>query len=348
MKFDVISPRKRTAALLASGLVLVAAAACGNETPATEDGGLYKMKITVSTYPTNVPAVPFIVAIKKGYFAEHGIEVTDVAGSSGGGTTVRNVLTGDLPFGGVAPAAAVQAYLAGAPIKIVGGLQQGVAEVAVATKNPAITNIEDLRGKKVGYSNPGSATQGILGLTFEAAGMVPGKDVEMVATGGLTEAATALNAGAVDAAVSLLPAHASHPDFKVVWWSDQYVKAFQQTVVITSPEMIKTKPDIVRGFLAALDQAVQFIRSSPEETAKLWAAEGKMPEAVALETLKRTNAIQEHSIGLQADHMQAVDKVMHSIELVGPQVKIPWKEIIDQQFIPEGASRITGPFLEAS
>lgn len=67
-------------------------------------------------------SVPYIVAMEHGFFAQEGIEITGISGSEGGGTTVRKVLTGDLAFGEVAPAAAAQAYAAGSPVVAVGGL----------------------------------------------------------------------------------------------------------------------------------------------------------------------------------------------------------------------------------
>ena len=49
-----------------------------------------------------------------------------------------------------------------------------------------MNSIEDLKGKKVGYTSPGSVSQGLLALSLERSG-VGVDNVEMRTMGGLTE-----------------------------------------------------------------------------------------------------------------------------------------------------------------
>ena len=57
-----------------------------------------------------------------------------------------------------------------------------------------IESIEDVRGKSVGFTEPGSITQGCAVLSLQAAGIDP-DEVELQAMGGLSEAITGLKEG---------------------------------------------------------------------------------------------------------------------------------------------------------
>jgi NitT/TauT family transport system substrate-binding protein len=92
-----LSTRQRAQALVAGAAIAFAAI------PAQAE------EITVTHWGALMYGTPYAVAIKKGYFKEAGIDITGILTSKGGGTTVRNVLEGGLPFGEVALSAAVAA-----------------------------------------------------------------------------------------------------------------------------------------------------------------------------------------------------------------------------------------------
>ena len=71
--------------------------------------------------------VPYAIAKEKGYFKEAGLDVTGFLTSAGGGTTVRNVLASELPYGDVALPAVIAAAQQGLELTIV---HAGVASVA--------------------------------------------------------------------------------------------------------------------------------------------------------------------------------------------------------------------------
>ena len=61
---------------------------------------------------------PIFAAIEKGFFKKYGIDITGVLTSQGGGTSVRNTLAGDLPYGEVALSAAVEAIKNGISVRL--------------------------------------------------------------------------------------------------------------------------------------------------------------------------------------------------------------------------------------
>src|SRR6266508_3348639 len=78
--------RAAVAALIAFGL---ARAACAET-------------ITVTHWGAAFYGAPYAVAMDKGFFKQRGVDITGVLTSTGGGTSVRNTLAGDLPYGDVA------------------------------------------------------------------------------------------------------------------------------------------------------------------------------------------------------------------------------------------------------
>src|SRR5438552_18701209 len=75
--------------------------------------------ITVTHWGAAFYGAPYAVAMAKGFFKQRGVDITGVLTSTGGGTSVRNTLAGDLPYGEVALSAAVEAIRTGQPLKIV-------------------------------------------------------------------------------------------------------------------------------------------------------------------------------------------------------------------------------------
>ena len=76
--------------------------------------------ITVTHWGSAFYGAPYAVAMEKGFFKKYGVDITGVLTSQGGGTSVRNTLAGDLPYGEVALSAAVEAINNGVPLRIIG------------------------------------------------------------------------------------------------------------------------------------------------------------------------------------------------------------------------------------
>src|SRR4051794_1687604 len=155
-------------------------------------------EIVVSNYAVTTNGMPYAVALAKGFFKQNGADVTGILTSEGGGTTVRTLLGGNLAYGEINLTAPVIAMQQGADLKIISDNVQTVAEFVWAVpKNSPIQTLKDLKGKKIGYTNPRSTSQALAILVLEAAGLKP-PDAELVKTGGFGEGIVALDLGAVD------------------------------------------------------------------------------------------------------------------------------------------------------
>lgn len=108
-----------------AGLLVGAAALAG---PARAE------EIVVSNYGVAINGAPFAVALEKNYFKEEGANVTGIITSAGGGTTLRNMIAGGVPYAEVNPNVAIAAIQQGADIKMIAHNVLTVAEFVWAVK----------------------------------------------------------------------------------------------------------------------------------------------------------------------------------------------------------------------
>src|SRR6185437_4008291 len=161
--------------------------------------------------------LPWAVALKMGYFRDEGIKIEQIISGRGGGTTRRNMLASDLPYGEVATSAAVAAQRSGLGVVIVSTASANIGEISlVSNPESSLHNVEDLAGKKIGFTNPKSTSDLLNRLALKEAGMV-GK-VQLVGTGGFGGGLTMLDTGGVDAAPLIDPILTLKPEnYRVIF-----------------------------------------------------------------------------------------------------------------------------------
>src|SRR5579872_6524644 len=90
--------------------------------------GAQAEEILVSNFGVSANGMPYGVARAKGFFKEEGANVTGILTSAGGGTTLRNMLAGGVPYGEVNPGVLAGAIQQGADIKLIADTVLTVAE----------------------------------------------------------------------------------------------------------------------------------------------------------------------------------------------------------------------------
>lgn len=363
--FAWFSPRRFLAAALGASCVLLATAGCGNgqKAPATQPTSVSPttastaaqgstagsapaskaISIVVTHYPSILDSVPYIVAMDNGYFKQEGIRISSISGSSGGGTTVRALINGDLAFGDVATPAAIKATLAGSQLRFVSIGIGTVGDIVVAVRgSSSLHSIKDLVGKKVAYSHPGSVGQGVLVMSLLGAGITP-STVQMTSVGSLGNEFTLLDKGAVAAAVLPEPPFSLHSAGKrILYRSSEYVPAFPQTVIVPNTKILKNDPQLITDFLIARAHAIAWIKGHLDQAGAMWAKAAKISDAVATKVLTETLKASPtyYQTGFSVKAMTAVVKEMRAIGLLKQNVSIPWSTLIDQKVLPKNVQRI--------
>jgi NitT/TauT family transport system substrate-binding protein len=141
-------------------------------------------QIVVSNYGVAANGMPYAVAMEKGFFKEEGADVSGILSSSGGGTTIRNLLGGNLDYGEVDLAGTVAAIEQGNDLHIISDNVLTVGEFVWAVKpDSPIRSLQDFKGHKIGYTNPRSTSQALNVLLVQTIGLTQA-DINPVKAGG--------------------------------------------------------------------------------------------------------------------------------------------------------------------
>jgi ABC-type nitrate/sulfonate/bicarbonate transport system substrate-binding protein len=145
---------------------------------------------------TDVSASPIFIAEELGFLKAEGIDSKIVLMRSD--IAMKGLVTSDVDFAS-SISSVVKAAAIGAPVKILIDFFNG-SFFYLVTK-PSITNIEQLRGKTVGVSRYGSATDFDARAAFRHFNIDPDKDVKILAIGGGPTRIAALLSGHIDAVI---------------------------------------------------------------------------------------------------------------------------------------------------
>jgi NitT/TauT family transport system substrate-binding protein len=302
-------------------------------------------EIVVSNYGVTTNGMPFAVALAKGFFKAQGADVTGILSSDGGGTTVRTLLGGNLAYGEINPTATVIAIQQGADLKIVSDNVQTVAEFIWAVKpDSPIKTAADLKGRKIGYTNPRSTSQALAILVLEKAGLKP-TDAELVKTGGFGEGVVALDLGAVDIAPIPEPLWSQHQSkYRAVVRASDLLPPLDNVVGVTTAKAAATRGDFIRAVIRARRQAVEFMYANPDESGDIIAKAYNLSPEVARSAVRNLLGSHDKS-GVRywsggEINLKAMNEMMRAQKLVGALKDDPdWTRIIDESFLPDDLKR---------
>jgi len=236
-------------------------------------------------------ALPVYIAQEKGFYRDNNIDV-DAVFTRGGGENVQAVVSGDAQIGlGTGTLAVIGAFVKKAPIKIAGAEITGMDAYWYVQGNTSIRKLEDLAGKKVAYSRPGSSSHMAvlaIGDQIKAKGLKP---IEPVSLGGIPEVYTAVRTGQADAGWSVAPFQLDRVEkgeLRAVVRGEEIVSMRELTarVHFLNNDFAAKNPEAVRGFFRAHQRALDYMFEHKEDTAKIWIrrAEMKYPESAVLKT----------------------------------------------------------------
>src|SRR5579862_1090545 len=298
-------------------------------------------EIAVGNYGASANGMPFGVALVKGYFKDEGLNITGLIASAGGGTSLRNMLAGGgVPYGEVNPGVIVSAILAGADLKIVSDNVLTVAEFVWAVKpDSPIKTIQDLKGKKIGYTNPRSTSQALDILLLEQAGLKP-DDAELVKTGGFGEAVVALNLGLIDASAIADPVWSKNKSqFRVLVSASDVLPPLCNVIGVTTGEAAAAKGDFIRAILRGRRKAVEFMSAHPDEAADIVAKAYNLDVEVAKSTIHNLVAPSKSGVPYWSAgnfDFAGMDRMIRAQKLVGAlSGDVEWSKIVDTSFLAD-------------
>ncbi|MEQ1613050.1 MAG: ABC transporter substrate-binding protein [Hyphomicrobiaceae bacterium] len=297
-------------------------------------------QIVVSNYGVSANGMPYAVAMDKGYFKEEGANVTGILTSAGGGTTLRNMLAGDVPYGEVNPNVVAAAAQQGVDIRIIAGTVLTVAEFAWVVKpDSPIKSVKDLKGKKFGYTNPRSTSQALATLIIESGGLKT-SDVELVKTGGFGEGVAALDIGQIDVAALPEPLWSKFGSkYRVIAKASDLLPPLANVVGVTIGGQTAEKSAFIRAVIRARRRAVAFMHDKPDEAAAIIAKVYKIELPVAINTVRNLTTSVTAGVpywGAGQIHLDGLKRTIDIQKQVGAlNGDIDISKSIDTSFLPD-------------
>ena len=145
--------------------------------------------------------LPVWLALDQGIFAKHGLDVDLRLADSGAGMPA--LLSGEVQIIDIAVPQVLSAAAGGA--QVVDVAENSPLQPYLLQVSPDIKTASDLRGKKVGISSPGSASDIATRVVLRRLGLDPDTDVAIVAVGSAAARIAAMQNGAIQAALAIPP-----------------------------------------------------------------------------------------------------------------------------------------------
>ena len=253
---------RRLTFVISLWLCLCGVAAESNaQTPALE-----KLRVTYSALGGSQASV--WIPYEAGIFRKHGLDV-ELLYVAGGGRAGQVVQSGEVPIGVFTGGAVINANLAGGDLVVIASSMNVMTFVVMA--RPEIKRLEDLKGKKIGVSRFGSATDFGLRYAEEKWPVKRQRDFAVLQLGGVTDVFNALRAGSLDAAVinAELAILGRREGYRELADISKLGINFPTSSIVTTRSFIKRNENTVRKFVRAFVEGVHFGKTQRAATIKI-------------------------------------------------------------------------------
>ena len=203
------------------------------------------------------------VGVDSGLFKKHDVEIEELPIRDTLSAGVQSLLGVDLLIGFGNPLAILQPIAGGADITMIGA-HVSFDEYGMGVAS-SISNIQDLRGKKIGVSALGARSDLVARVILRRAGLDPAKDVEVVAAGLSPARALALSKNLVQGApLSLdLVAGAQKMGIKILEVKPVPVVT---DLIMTTRSFTRREEDNVRRFMKGYAAAIHYFVTKRDDS----------------------------------------------------------------------------------
>ena len=260
--------------------------------------------------------LPLTLAEQLGYFKSEGLDV-EISDFAGGAKALQAVVGGsaDVCSGAYEHTIYLQAKNQFYQSFVLQGRAPQIA-IGISLKNmPNYRGLEDLKGKRIGVSAPGSSTNIAANLVLSKAGL-KASDVSFIGVGTAAGALAAIRSGQIDAISNIDPVMTmleQKGDVKIIY-DTRTLKGTQQVFggpmpaacLYASQEFIQKNPNTCQAMANAIVQALKWLQTAgpsdiiktvPEnyllgDRALYLASFGKVREAISLDGIMSNEASQ--------------------------------------------------------
>jgi NitT/TauT family transport system substrate-binding protein len=284
----------------------------------------------------NVGYIPLDVGMEYGIFEKHGLTIEEL--NFAGGAKIAQAMTAGAVDISLSAGPDMQFVAKGAPEIAIGSIAEFAGYMAfVVAANSNIRSMDDLRGKTVGITSPGSLTDWLAEELSRVKGWKEHDRLTKATVGGATPAVVAaLKTGQVDASVTSAQLGLQleeNGQGRLLFDCSAYVGTIELYTMFANKALIERNPDAVRRFLAGWYETVDFMKSHKAETV-----------AVAAKVMGHTPTVESHVydrlVGKLSSHgkfsPQAIETLKASfVAMKSVDESVDMKKLYTEEFLPK-------------
>lgn len=247
---------------------------------------LAQEKIRIAWAGASPANSPIWVVQEKGFLKKQGLDA-EVISITASPIALQAMLAGELDVIVTSVTTLVSSRLAGADIVMILGMVPTFVDHIISL--PAITGVEQLKGKTGGVNRLGSTSDLGLRLALRRLGVDPEKDAKIVTAGGNPERFAALSKGVVQFTIMPEPfvREAEKLGFRDLLDIGSLKIPFWWNAVLTRESIIKSKRQTILKFSRAMMEAVHYIRSDKEGSKAIFSKNLRLTDPEGLERAYR-------------------------------------------------------------
>ena len=266
---------------------------------------------------------------EQGIFKKQGLD-SDLIYMRSGTTAAQALLAGEIQYGHLSPAPMLAAWAQGADIVWVGTTIHRM--VFSLLTYGSITKGADLKGKKIGITRIGSASDLAVRAALEHFGLNP-KDVTMISMGGIPDILTGIRAGALQAGILSPPTstQARELGYRSLLSIPDLGKEFTFSGIAAKRSFVQSQPEVTKAFMSALTNG-----------AKIYKEDGRAALRVLRKYMRADDRIleggyKEYDAAISSPpypSLNGLEAVRDSLLDSTPQLKqIDLKKFVDDRFV---------------
>jgi NitT/TauT family transport system substrate-binding protein len=222
------------------------------------------------------------VAHDAGYFAKEKLDDQIILIPSGS-QLAQVVTAGEVDVAALNGSSAMAAAIQGADIKIIGNTTNKL--IFSIYVRPEIKTIEDLKGKKIGVTRFGSATDIAARFALRKHNLDPQKDVTILQMGAMSSIMGGLQGGSIEGGLVSPPTlfAVEKMGFKELVSVTDLDLAFPNPSLVVQGGILRKKPESVDGFMRAYARGIHRARTDKEFALKSIANYTKIADPAVLQ-----------------------------------------------------------------
>jgi len=195
---------------------------------------------------------------EQGIFKKHGLD-SNLIYMRSGTTAAQALLAGEIQFAHISPAPMMAAWIQGADVALIGTTVHQMVFTVIT--DGSIAKGADLRGKKIGVTRIGSASDLALRAALEHFGL-NSKDVTMISMGGIPDILAGMRAGAVQGGVLSPPTStlARELGYRPLLHIPDLGREFAFSSIAAKRSFIQSQPEVAKAFMAALSNGAKIYK----------------------------------------------------------------------------------------